>query len=472
MTPRDTTGNGTNDDGTDERERTSRRETRRRDFLAATGASVGAFGLAGCVGNLGGPGSGGGGGEGPIKVGHLAPVQLDMGKGSMRSARLAVEEINSNGGIMDRDVELVEGDTQASPSQASNLVNEMVNQNDVRMISGTFASEVMLGIISRVGNANVPFLDTGSASPNITQNYPAAEYETYKNVFRVGPVNSNFQADLLADYGKFLADTHGWNTFAVVVEDAEWTKPVTQRTPQRLEEKHGLEVPVNNRIAPDTSDFTPILDSIASSGAQGHIKAISHITGTAMLSTWGANNYSFGEEGINVASMSPQYWGDTNGGCLYETTSESGAAGVAPITDKTVPFAKKYGQQFDSRPTAPMYMGFGTYDAMYVYKNAVESASTVNYEENLDSIVAELEKTDFTGTSGQVQFYPKDHKYAHDVKYGSDFVPFPVVQWQKDGGAGSSGGSGFDPVEGEGKKVAVWPEEFATGKHVAPPWMG
>ena len=121
-----------------------------------------------------------------------------------------------------------------------------------------------------------------------------------------------------------------------------------------------------------------------------------------------------------------------------------------------------------------MYMGFGTYDAMYVYKNAVESASTVNYEENLDSIVAEIEKTDFTGTSGQVQFYSKDHKYAHD-KYGSDFVPFPVVQWQKDGDAGSSGssgGSGFDPVEGEGKKVAVWPEEFATGKHVAPPWMG
>jgi branched-chain amino acid transport system substrate-binding protein len=62
-----------------------------------------------------------------------------------------------------------------------------------------------------------------------------------------------------------------------------------------------------------------------------------------MLSTWGANNYPFGEEGINVASMSPQYWGDTNGGCLYETTSESGAAGVAPITEKTVPFAKKYG---------------------------------------------------------------------------------------------------------------------------------
>ncbi|PSP73974.1 ABC transporter substrate-binding protein [Halobacteriales archaeon QS_3_64_16] len=403
MTPQDTTDDGT-DDETDGTGRTNRPKTRRRDFLAATGAGVGAFGLAGCVGNLGGPGGGGGGGgggDGPIKVGHLAPVQLDMGKGSMRSARLAVEEINSNGGIMDRDVELVEGDTQASPSQASNLVNEMVNQDNVSMISGTFASEVTLGILDRVGNTGVPLLDTGSASPRITQEYPAQDYETFKNVFRVGPVNSNFQADLLADYGKFLSDTHGWNSFAVVVEDAEWTKPMTQRTGQRMEAEHGLEVTMTQRIAPDTSDFAPVLDSIANSGADAHIKAISHITGTAMLSSWGSNDYPFGEEGINVASMSPQYWGDTNGGCLYETTSETGAAGVAPITEKTVPFAKQYEEKHaESRPTAPMYMGFGTYDAMYVYKNAVEAAGTANYQENLDTIVAELEGTDYTGTSG------------------------------------------------------------------------
>ena len=462
------TSHGTNGDGT--KGTRSNAVTGRRGFLTAAG--VGAIGLAGCVSSFGGPGSGGGG-SGPIKVGHLAPVQLDMGKGSMRSARLAVEDINSNGGILDRDVELVEGDTQLSPSQANNLVNQMVNQDNVSMISGTFASETMLGIIDRVGNSGVPFLDTGSASPRITQEYPAQNYETFKNVFRVGPVNSNFQADLLADYGKFLSDQHGWNSFAVVVEDAEWTKPMSERMPQRMQEKYGLEVTMTDRIAPDTSDFTPILDSIAGSGAQAHMKAISHITGTAMLSSWGSNQYPFGEEGINVASMSPQYWGDTNGGCLYETTSETGAAGVAPITDKTVPFAKKYGEKYpDSRPTAPMYMGFGTYDALHVYKNAVESAGTANYQENLDGIVGALEETDYTGTSGQVQFYPRDHKYAHDVKYGSKFVPFPVVQWQKEGGSGGGGGSEFDPVKGPGKKVAVWPEEFATGDHVAPPWMG
>lgn len=440
----------------------SRSYRTRRSFLKASGAGLaaaGATGFAGCLGNITGGGTGG-----AIKVGHLAPVQHDMGRGSMRSARMAVEEINANGGILDRDVELVEGDTQFSPSQANTLVNEMVNQEDVKLISGTFASETMLGIEDRVGNANVPFLDTGSASPKITADHVGADYETFKNFFRCNPINANFQADLLADYGKFLADAHGWNSQAVVVEDAEWTKPITQRTKPRLQDEYGIEVTMNKRIAPDTEDFTPVLDSVEETGAQVMLKAISHIPGTSMLATWGENQYPFAQEGINVASMSPQYWGDTNGGCLYETTAESGAGGFAPVTEKTIPFREAYQEKYDERPTTPMYMGFGTYDAHFIFKNAAEEAGTVDYQNNLDDIVAALEGTDYTGTIGQVQFFPKDHQYAHDVKPGADLVPFPVTQWQEAEGGNGIAGTG-------GTKVGVFPEQFAAGDHVAPPWM-
>jgi len=429
----------------------------RRGFLAAAGSAA-AVGLAGCGG-----GGGGGGGSGPIKIGHLAPVQLDMGRGSMRSARMMVEELNAEGGIMDREVELLEGDTQLSPSQANQLVQEWVNQENVAMISGTFASETMLGIEERVGNLDVPFLDTGSASPQITQDHVGADYETYKNVFRNNPINSNFQADLLADYAAFLSDEHGWNSFSVVVEDAEWTKPVSDRTPARMEE-HGLEVASTRRISPDTTDFSPILDDVEDAGANVMMKAISHISGTSMLATWGQNEYPFAQEGINVASMSPQYWSDTNGGCLHETTAESGGGGTAEVTDKTIPFAERYAERFDDRPTLPMYMGFGTYDAGFIFKNAVEAAGTVDYNNNLDDIVAELEATDYTGTVGQVQFYGRDEQYPHDVKFGEDLVPFPVTQWQSDTDLGLI-------EEADGGKVTVWPEGPATGDHVMPQWM-
>lgn len=435
-------------------------ESGRRAFLKTAGASAtaAAFGLAGCIGG----GDGGGGGGGPIRIGHLAPVQMDMGQGSMNSARMLVEDLNEEGGILDRDVELVEGDTQLSPSQANQRVQEMVNQDDVRMISGTFASETMLGIMERVGNLDVPFFDTGSASPRIVQDYVAEDYDTYKNFFRNNPINADFQADLLGEYTEFLSDTHGWNSFAVVVEDAAWTNPVTERTTSYIEDA-GIELAMDRRISPDTTDFTPVLDSVEESGADAIVKAISHIPGTSWLATWGENEYPFAQEGINVASMSPQYWGDTNGGCLYETTAESGAGGVAPISDKTLPFTESYQEQFSERPTLPMYMGFGTYDAGYIFKEAVEAAGTADFNNNLDDIVAEIEGTDYTGTIGQVQFYGQDHDYPHDVKYGNDLAPFPVCQWQE--------GAASDLFESEGGKACVWPEEFATADHQSPSWM-
>lgn len=432
------------------------RTVSRRSVLA-TGGTAGALSVAGCIGRLTGGGS-----SDTITVGHLAPAELDMGKGSMRSARMAVEKINKNGGILGKDVELITGDTASKPSQTNTLVQEMIGKG-AKMISGTFVSEATLAITGRVGQSNVPFLDTGAASPKITGNYPAKSYEQYKNIFRNNPANSTYQARYLGDYAKFLSEKYGWQKFAVVVEDAEWTTEISKFTPKRMKE-HGLTVAANKRIAPDTTDFTPTLDAVEASGAKSMIKAFAHLPGTAMLSDWATNKYPFSQEGINVSSMSPSYWADTNGGCLYETMGVSAAGGFAPITEKTEPFMDAYRKKHNSRPGTPMYMGFGTYDAHFIYKNAVEAAGTADYTKDLDAIVAELEQTDYTGTCGRVKFFPKGHKHAHDVQPGLDLSPFPVVQWQKaDNGNGLAGSSGT--------KVCVWPEKYATGEHKKPAWM-
>ena len=416
-------------------------------------------GLSGCV--SGGSGGGGGGGGGKITVGHIAPLQADIGKGSLRGTQIAVDEINNSGGILGKKLELVKGDTQLKPSQASSIVNNMLHQKNVDLLTGTFVSEVMLGIEDAVANAHVPYIDTGAASPKISQNHMGKDYEKYKNIFRVSPVNSDFQAKALADYGKYLSDQHGWNSFAVVVEDAAWTKSISDKTPKQLKQ-HGLEVTLTDRFAPDTSDFTPILDKVKSSGAEVMLKAIAHVPGTSLLSTWRQNKYPFAQEGINVSSMSPHYWKDTNGGCLFETTS--GPAGVAEITDKTKPFIKKYKKKYSDRPELPMYMGIGSYDALYVYKNAVKAAGTSDYKNDLDKIVSKLSSTDMKGAGGHISFFPKGHKYANDVKYGVDKEPFVVDQWQK-----ATNGDGLAGTNGT--KEAVWPKKYATAKHVAPPWM-
>ncbi len=63
-----------------------------------------------------------------------------------------------------------------------------------------------------------------------------------------------------------------------------------------------------------------------------------------------------------------------------------------------------------------------------------------------DKMVTELEKTDYVGTIGRVQFYGRDNQFTHGLKYGPDHVSGMIFQWQG------------------GKQVPVWPAKVADGK--------
>ena len=193
------------------------------------------------------------------------------------------------------------------------------------------------------------------------------------------------------------------------------------------------------------------------------LKAIAHVSGQGLLSTWQQNKYPFAQEGLNIASMSPHYWKDTNGGCLYEGVMALSPAGVADITKNTKPFVKKYQSQYSSRPALPMSMGMGSYDAMHMYAKAAEKAGTTDYKNHESEIASAMAGLSHTGASGNIEFYQKGEKYPNGPKYGVDKLPLTVNQWQKASGSGYNGSGG--------KKVTVWPKKFATGKHTKPAWM-
>ncbi|NLV13622.1 ABC transporter substrate-binding protein [Haloarcula argentinensis] len=436
----------------------------RRSFIRAAGASA-ALGLfAGCSGDGGGGGEnpdGGGGISETVTIGHLAPLNNPLGIGSKRSAEMAVAEINDDGGIADQTVELVTKDTRASPSEARTVAGELVRQEEVDAIVGTFSSEVTQSIMDLVSEFNTPFLVTGSAAPSTVTEFVASDYERYKNTFRVGPVNSHFQAEVISQYASHLSDRHGWNTFAVVADDAEWTTVFRNRLVDLLREAD-LDVPMVNGLATDTTSFGSVLDDVDEVGADAMFRFFAHINGGPMAARWAEGEYEFGIEGVHVASMLPAYYQLTEGAAAYETTTQSGAAGVTDITSKTVPFTESYMEEYgdaDDPPSKPMYMGFVTYDAIHVFKNAAERAGTVDQENNLDAIVDALLQTDFTGTAGQVQFYGADETYAHDLREKRDsdgiITNYPLTQWREGGSL-----------------ECVYPEGLRTAEHAAPPWMG
>jgi branched-chain amino acid transport system substrate-binding protein len=431
------------------RESSTFSESRRR-FIKTIGAGAAVTSFAGCTGDNGGDGEN-------VKIGFIGPSELPLGAAGERAAQLAVDEINEDSGINDQTVELVTADSGGIPSTAVQEARRMIQRENIDVLMGTYVSEVANSLTDVTAENNVPFFITGAASPGTLQDTVGENYEKYKNIFRVGTVNSDYEARELVNYAEYLADEHGWTDFAFTPEDAAWTDPFQEILPSGLEER-GLNVVVEESLSTDLSDWTPILDEIESSGAQVMIKTLASLAGPSLLTNWQESEYPFAQEGNHVVSAFYEFWDDTGGACEYEGVGDPGGAGVIPITEKSIPFTERYNDQYDSRPTMPTFCGAQAYDSVYVYKNIVEQAGTSDASNEMDTIVDTALETDYTGTTGQIQFHDPDHEYPHDVKWGTDLVPYVITQWQSDS-------------EGNPEKVGVFPEEHATGTHQMPDWM-
>jgi branched-chain amino acid transport system substrate-binding protein len=428
----------------------------RRRFLKATGAGATGTALAGCLdGNGGGEGSSEG-----LKVGHLAPMSLPLGTGSIRCAEMAASAINDGDGVNGGDVEIVEGDTQTSPSEAQSVVERLINQEDVDVLVGVFASEVALSIVDMTAENDVPLLVTGSASPRITRDNAGQNYDKYENIFRPGPINSDLQAEAVAGYCGYLKEHHGWDQLAFLRDNAAWTSPFEQLLPGFLDERD-IEIVYESALSTDSPDLSSVMDDVANTEADYILRFFAHIDGSPMLGAWHEGQYDFGIEGIHVTGMFPGYYQLSQGVALYETTAQTGAAGVTDITDKTVDFVESYQEQYgdaeDPPNQAPMYMGFTTYDAI----NIVSQVANDNGESprgNIDNFVDAMLDVNHTGVAGQIEFYGQDSDYPHDLKEvrGDDgnVENYPVTQWQEGGSL-----------------ECVYPETYRTADHVMPEWM-
>lgn len=425
----------------------------RRAFLKATGAGAAGVSMAGCLGD------GGGGGSDGFTVGHIGPMSNPLGIGSTRSAEMAIEEINNNGGINNGDVELLTKDTRADPSQAQSVTEELIQQEDVDMLIGGFASEASRAVLELTADFDVPFFITGSASPALTQEFAGQDYETYKNIFRIGPINSDLQAEAMAAYCEYLKERHGWDKVAFLRDQAAWTEPFAELIPGYLEERD-IEIVHESALNINTSDFSPVMSDVDDSGADYVLRFFAHIQAGQMLGIWHDGEYEFGIEGIHVASMLPAYYQATEGVALYETTSQTGAAGVTEITEKTKPFTQAYREQYSDAENppfrAPMYMGFNTYDGLFIAKKAVANGASPT--QDLDSFVDAMLDISHTGAAGVQEFYGPDSDYPHDLKEtrddNGDILNFPVTQWQEGG-----------EIE------CVFSPKYRTEEHVKPAWM-
>lgn len=378
----------------------------------------------------------------PISVGVIAPASAIDGRAIIQGAELAADEINAAGGINGRQIKLHTYDDHASATNGVRAFQRAVSQDHAVAVIGNFISEVAMSVEPWSARLKEPYIITGAATTKIPLRVHQ-NYSQYKYVFRVN-LNSAFLAKVVCAYSHdLLANKLGYKTALVMSEDAAWTKPLDQEYLKCLP-KAGLKVLDHIRFSPDTSDFSPIYSRIKNEKPDTIITGIAHV-GVKPTVQWHQSQVPALLAGWSSQAGASSFWDDTNGQAEGNITGNLGAS-TAAITSKTIPFAKAYIKRFGE---SPAYDAYTTYDAVYVLKHAIERANSTK----ADALVKSLEKTDYTGTIGQEQFYSKDSKYAHDLKYGEKYVQGVAIQWQ------------------HGKQVVVWPEHAATGKVMVPDFV-
>jgi len=386
-----------------------------------------------------------------LTIGILAPLLLDVGQSTVRGAELAAGEINEAGGILGHKIKLVVRDDELSPQAAKLAFEDLVANQGVIAIVGGFMDEVMLALMPLVAQFRMPFLDTGSTTPQ-TNELVAKDYRSYKFYFRV-----MLNADILSLDTERLAkdlwwDELGFKKVALLLEEGIWGRNLQEFLEKRLPP---LGFSVTSALFPlEQRDFGPLLSQLKESGAEAMFVAFAYNDGISFVNLWYITKFPMHVFGINPAGQAYEYWADTKGKVISHVYADAATEATA-ITPKTLPFYQKYVQTYKLRPTRPLYTAYATYDALHILKEALER---VGKTDDPEPLVAALEKTDYLSTVGRMVFNGLDSPYPHEVKYGDQYVVPKWVQWQAD-------------VGGKGKREVIYPRQFRTSPYVPPPWL-
>src|SRR5262245_44648395 len=381
--------------------------------------------------------------EKPIRIGVNTAIQLQVGRDAIDAVRMAVGEINEQGGLLGSKLEVIVADEGEAATEGPKVgiaaVNKLTGEDKVNVLIGGYDSGVTLAELPHISRAKTIFLGIGSASPAI-QAKVKDDYEHYKYIFRVNPINSAKQANALIDFigGKLKGDL-GLKKIAILGENAKWVQDMVPSI-RKGAEQAGLEVPIAEFFDVQTADFSPIFAKLKDSGAQYLVLIISHGASDVFVKQWFDAKVPVPIGGIDVKSMDANFFDRVGGKAISEVSANFVVR--APLSPSTVAWWDKFVKLYNRPPvsTAP-----GAYEAVYIYAEAVKRAGSTDTEK----VIKELEKTDHVGVRGRVQL-----DETHDVKDGAGFVNYLFVQWQD-----------------KGDRVVVWPKELATGKMIDPPWL-
>jgi branched-chain amino acid transport system substrate-binding protein len=375
------------------------------------------------------------------KIGLVASSKEECGQATIKAAKMASEEINSQGGVLGRKIAILFEDDEGSTEKGISALKKLVEKDRVDFIMGGVVSGITLAQMEYMRNYNMIYMATGVSSPLIADKV-AKNYDKYKYVFRT-TINSLGLAKSIVEDELALFVKLGYKRFAIMAEDAAWNRGLIDYLQKNIPSIGGSIV--NTVIFdPSTIDFAPVFSKITSGKADVAVTLFAHTDTITLYKQYREMKPPFRMVGFNNPGMDANYWKKTGGACLSEVNIAWGPIVRTAITNKSIPFFDRYSKKFGGPPHA---CSTPVYDGVYILADAVKRANGVK----TNDLIRSLEASDYIGVTGRMVF----DKKTHDVVFGSAaYCPYLVTQWQ-DGG----------------KFAVLLPKGISKSEYKNPPWL-
>ncbi len=322
---------------------------------------------------------------GTIKIGvygDLSGQTSSFGQSTKNGAQMAADEINAQGGINGRQVQLIHEDDQGEPGKAATVVAKLINQDQVRALIGEVASSNSIAAAPNAQEAKVPMISPSSTNPKVTQ---IGDY-----IFRVCFIDP-FQGEVMA---KFAANTLKAKRAAILFDsNSDYSKGLT-RFFQESFIALGGQIVSEQAYAQRDRDFSGQLTQIRSASPDviyvpGYYQEVGVISKQAKQ--LGINAPLMGGDGWD----SPQLW-DLGGDALNGNyiSNHYSVDDPSPAIQK---FVAAYKAKYNG--VAPDALAALGYDAMMVLADSIRRAGGTECAQLRDAIA---QTKDFKGVTGVI----------------------------------------------------------------------
>lgn len=326
-----------------------------------------------------------------IKIGAIGPLTGPVaiyGISATNGTKLAIDEINANGGVLGKQLELNLLDEKGDTTEAVNAYNKLLDWGMVALV-GDITSKPSVAVAELAAQDGIPMITPTGTQLNIT--------EAGSNIFRVC-FTDPYQGEVMA---KFAKEKLNAKTVAIMVNNSSDYSDGVAKAFAEEATKQGLEVVAEEGYSDGDKDFKSQLTKIVSKNPD--VLFVPDYYEQDSLIAIQAR-----EVGLNSTILGPDGWDgvvktvDKSSYPAIEGVYFANHYSVKDEAEKVQNFINNYKAKFNDEPSAFSAL---SYDTVYLIKEAIEKAGTTDKE----ALVKAIKEAQFEGVTGSLTFDEKNN---------------------------------------------------------------